>query len=35
MTIGTGDTQWSEEFHLLKEVKALLDQNYSNAHRFV
>ena len=35
MTIGTGDTQWSEEFHLLKEVKALLDQNYNNAHRFV
>lgn len=34
MTIGTGDTQWSEEYHLLKEVKALLDQNYSNAHRF-
>jgi len=35
MTIGTGDTQWSEEFHLLKEAKALLDQNYNNAHRFV
>lgn len=35
MTIGTGDTQWSEEFHLLKEVKSLLDQNYNNSHLFV
>jgi hypothetical protein len=34
MTMGTGDTQWSEEYHLLKDVKAMLDQGYNNAHRF-
>ena len=35
MTLGTGDTQWSADYGLLKDVKAALDQTYNNAHRFV
>jgi hypothetical protein len=35
MTLGTGDTQWSADYGLLKDVKAALDQTYNMAHRFV
>jgi hypothetical protein len=35
MTLGTGDTQWSADYGLLKDVKAALDQTYNNAHRFL
>ena len=35
MTLGTGDTSWTAEYGLLKDVKSILDQNYNTRHRFL
>lgn len=33
MTLGSGDTQWTAEYGLLKDVRHVLDNQYNNRHR--
>ena len=35
VTIGTGETSWTGDYSMLKEVQATLDQNYNNRHKFI